>query len=278
MSSIKQYFDEIGVYPLLTKEEEQALAYQMRDENPEVAAAAREQLICCNLRLVVSIAKEYRNNHLDYMDLIMEGNQGLLVAVEKFNPDLGYRFSTCATPWIKQAITKAIINGGKTIRIPAHIYQLLSKYRQVRDELYNKYNRDATREEIAKAMGIEPEKVGDLETWRLDTVSLSVPVGDDEETSLLDLQSDMSSDSPLQYAEKRELREFIMGYIHSQKPRTQTIMKMRYGLGEANDPDEFFEPHTLEEIGAYVGLSRERVRQIERQALNELKLKWKEFN
>lgn len=278
MSSIKQYFDEIGVYPLLTKEEEQALAYQMRDENPEVAAAAREQLICCNLRLVVSIAKEYRNNHLDYMDLIMEGNQGLLVAVEKFNPDLGYRFSTCATPWIKQAITKAIINGGKTIRIPAHIYQLLSKYRQVRDELYNKYNRDATREEIAKVMGIEPEKVGDLETWRLDTVSLSVPVGDDEETSLLDLQSDMSSDSPLQYAEKRELREFIMGYIHSQKPRTQTIMKMRYGLGEDNDPDEFFEPHTLEEIGAYVGLSRERVRQIERQALNELKLKWKEFN
>lgn len=272
--NLKLYFDEIGQYPLLTKEEELQLAYKMRSENQEEAQAAREQLVCSNLRLVVSIAKAYRNNHLDFCDLIMEGNSGLMTAVDKYNPDLGYRFSTCATPWIKQAITKAIINSGRTIRIPAHIYQLLSKYRKVRDDLFAKYKREATREEIAKVMNIDVDKVDDLETWRLDTVSLSTPVGDDEDNSLLDLQPS-TQDTPFEFAEKQERYETIMNYIHTLKPRTQTIMKMRYGMGEQGDPDEFFNPHTLEEIGAYVNLSRERVRQIERQTLNELQIKLK---
>lgn len=272
--NLKLYFDEIGQYPLLTKEEELQLAYKMRSENQEEAQAAREQLVCSNLRLVVSIAKAYRNNHLDFCDLIMEGNSGLMTAVDKYNPDLGYRFSTCATPWIKQAITKAIINSGRTIRIPAHIYQLLSKYRKVRDDLFAKYKREATREEIAKVMNIDVDKVDDLETWRLDTVSLSTPVGDDEDNSLLDLQPS-TQDTPLEFAEKQERYEAIMNYIHTLKPRTQTIMKMRYGMGEQGDPDEFFNTHTLEEIGAYVNLSRERVRQIERQTLNELQIKLK---
>lgn len=272
--NLKLYFDEIGQYPLLTKEEELQLAYKMRSENQEEAQAAREQLVCCNLRLVVSIAKAYRNNHLDFCDLIMEGNSGLMTAVDKYNPDLGYRFSTCATPWIKQAITKAIINSGRTIRIPAHIYQLLSKYRKVRDDLFAKYKREATREEIAKVMNIDVDKVDDLETWRLDTVSLSTPIGDDEDDSLLDLQPS-TQDTPFEFAEKQERYEAIMNYIHTLKPRTQTIMKMRYGIGEQGDPDEFFNTHTLEEIGAYVNLSRERVRQIERQTLNELQIKLK---
>ena len=165
MTMLNKYMKEIGEYPLLTADEERELAYQMRSEDPEVAQAAREKLINSNLRLVVAVAKNYNNSHMETLDLIAEGNLGLINAVEKYNPDLGYRFSTCATPWIRQAITKAITDCGKTIRIPAHIYQMLNKYRATIAELESNGEK-ATAERIAEKMGIDVEKVADLESWR----------------------------------------------------------------------------------------------------------------
>ena len=153
-NTFRNYLKEIGKYPLLTKEQEIELAYAYRNGD----MAAREKLINSNLRLVISIAKNYQNQHLSIMDLVGEGNIGLITAVEKFNPDLGYRFSTCATPWIKQAISKAITDKGRNIRIPAHIYQLLSKYRHVTAELEQDGHKP-TDEEIAALRGIDVEKV-----------------------------------------------------------------------------------------------------------------------
>lgn len=276
-SALKTYLQEVGEYPLLTKEEELELAYQMRNEDPEIAAAAREQLICCNLRLVVSIAKTYNNSHFELLDLISEGNFGLITAVEKFNPDLGYRFSTCATPWIKQSITKSIIDKGKSIRIPAHIYQILSKYRQAFEAL-SRDGHTPTDEEIATFTGIDIEKIKQVPEWRQDTVSLSVPLGDDSEDTLEDLQADNNAENGLEYTERKLQEEYIQQLLSTLKPRTQTIMKMRFGLGKEGDPDEFKEEHTLEKVGDYVGLTRERVRQIVKETLAILKTKWDQQN
>lgn len=271
MNTLRVYLQEMGEYPLLTAVEEKELARKFRNEGD---LEARDMLINCNLRLVVSIAKKYNNNHLELMDLISEGNMGLMQAVEKFDPELGYRFTTCATPWIKQAITKSIIDKGKSIRIPAHIYQLLSKYRKAIEELTKDGKGQPTPEQIAIYMGISTEKIRELEEWRHDTVSLSTPLGDDSEDTLEDLQADHFSETPMKYVERKAKEEMIQALIATLKPRTQTIIKMRFGLGNDNDPEEFKKEHTLEEIGAYLGITRERVRQIEKQTLAELKLKW----
>lgn len=271
MNTLRVYLQEMGEYPLLTAVEEKELARKFRNEGD---LEARDMLINCNLRLVVSIAKKYNNNHLELMDLISEGNMGLMQAVEKFDPELGYRFTTCATPWIKQAITKSIIDKGKSIRIPAHIYQLLSKYRKAIEELTKDGKGQPTPEQIAIYMGISTEKIRELEEWRHDTVSLSTPLGDDSEDTLEDLQADHCSETPMKYVERKAKEEMIQALIATLKPRTQTIIKMRFGLGNDNDPEEFKKEHTLEEIGAYLGITRERVRQIEKQTLAELKLKW----
>lgn len=271
MNTLRVYLQEMGEYPLLTAVEEKELARKFRNEGD---LEARDMLINCNLRLVVSIAKKYNNNHLELMDLICEGNMGLMQAVEKFDPELGYRFTTCATPWIKQAITKSIIDKGKSIRIPAHIYQLLSKYRKAIEELTKDGKGQPTPEQIAIYMGISTEKIRELEEWRHDTVSLSTPLGDDSEDTLEDLQADHFSETPMKYVERKAKEEMIQALIATLKPRTQTIIKMRFGLGNDNDPEEFKKEHTLEEIGAYLGITRERVRQIEKQTLAELKLKW----
>jgi RNA polymerase primary sigma factor len=208
------------------------------------------------------------------MDLISYGNMGLMQAVDKFDPELGYRFTTCATPWIKQAITKAIIDSGKSIRVPAHIYQLLAKYRKAVEELTKDGKGQPTQEQIAMYMGVSNDKIRELEEWRHDTVSLSTPLGDDSEDTLEDLQADNYSETPMKYVERKAKEEMIQALIATLKPRTQTIIKMRFGLGNDNDPEEFKKEHTLEEIGAYLGITRERVRQIEKQTLAELKLKW----
>lgn len=271
MNTLRLYLQEMGNFPLLTADEEKDLARRYKNDGD---MEARDWLINCNLKLVVSIAKKYHNSHLELMDLISYGNMGLMQAVDKFDPELGYRFTTCATPWIKQAITKAIIDSGKSIRVPAHIYQLLAKYRKAVEELTKDGKGQPTQEQIAVYMGVSNDKIRELEEWRHDTVSLSTPLGDDSEDTLEDLQADNYSETPMKYVERKAKEEMIQALIATLKPRTQTIIKMRFGLGNDNDPEEFKKEHTLEEIGAYLGITRERVRQIEKQTLAELKLKW----
>lgn len=295
---LKTYLQEIGEFGVLTAEEEIDLAHRIQigkgakqdlEENgdrysPEEKSNlydlirsgedAREDMINHNLKLVVSIAKNYHNSHLDLNDLIQEGNMGLMIAVDKFDPSFNCRFSTCATPWIKQAITKSIIDKGKNIRIPAHIFQLLSKYRQLLEELSREGIETPEPELIAERLGIDMDKVKELESWRQDTVSLSNPLGDDSEDTLEDLQADFNQENPMQYTQRKELEDKIQNKLNELKPRTRAIMKMRYGLGGPEDPADWRQPHTLEEIGLALGITRERVRQIEKQTLAELKMTW----
>lgn len=271
--NFKEYLISIGQYPLLKPEEEIKLALAYREGD----MSAREALINSNLRLVVYIAKSYKCNGIPFEDLVMEGNLGLITAVDKFNPDLGNRFSTCATPWIKQAIMKAITEKGKTIRLPANIYTELNQMKKIVAELQAKGIDEPSDAEIAAAMEVDVERVENLKTWKMDTVSLSTPLGDDTEDTLEDLQCDSNDESPADYT-TRKMNEDFVGRIIAQLPeRTQIIMKMRYGLGTDEDPEDWRNEHTLEEIGDYLGLTRERIRQIEKQTLQELKVKYEKL-
>ena len=261
--SVQMYLREIGRISLITGAEEKKLARQIEKGDQEV----RQKLTQANLRLVVSIAKRYvgRSPHLTLLDLIQEGNLGLFKAVEKFDYRKGYKFSTYATWWIRQAITRALADQARTIRIPVHMVETISKYQQVKRRLLQDLGREPLSDEIAAEMGVDVEKIHHLEKIEQDTVSLEAPVGEDDEDSVLgEFIVDEKSLSPSQHAARRMLRDQLMGIIGELSPREQKILEMRFGLGDGIT-------HTLEEVGKEFGVTRERIRQIEAKALERIK-------
>ena len=271
-NSFKDYLIAIGQYPLLNAEQELELGRRIKEEGDK---NAREQLINSNLRLVVYIAKQYKNAYIGIEDLVSEGNLGLIAAVDKYDYTYGFRFSTCATPWIKQAILKALTDKGRAVRLPAHIYQQLTKMKKFIENFNIDNGREPTKAEIAKALGIDEVKVNSLFQWKQDAISMDTPLGDEEKNTIGDTIADPNDISPSEYAEKQFMSELIQKMIAKLPARTQIIMKMRYGLGNEKDPEDWKNEHTLEEIGAYLGITRERVRQIEKETIQNLKLEYK---
>ena len=261
--SVQMYLREIGRVPLLTSEEEVQLS--KRKEKGDVAA--KQKLAEANLRLVVSIAKKYigRSANLSLLDLIQEGNIGLFRAVEKFDYHRGYKFSTYATWWIRQAITRAIADQSRTIRIPVHMVETINKFSQVTRRLVQDLGREPLPEEIASEMGTEIEKVRHIMKISQDTVSLETSVGeDDDESTLRDFIEDTDTVLPSQDAGRQLLKEYVKDILVELSPREQKILKMRFGLEDGVT-------HTLEEIGQEFGVTRERIRQIEAKALERIK-------
>ena len=261
--SVRLYLREIGKIPLLSNEEEVDLAYRIVKGEKK----AKDKRVEANMRLVVSIAKRYSGRGLDFLDLIQEGNTGLLRAVEKFDPDKGFKFSTYATWWIRQAITRAIADQARTIRIPVHMVETINKVLRATRKLTNELNREPTVEEIAKEMGMEPEKIDYVMKIKQDIASLDATVGrdgDDEDSVLGDFIEDEGRVSPEDAAAAQMLKEQIAEILSSLSEREQKVVKLRFGIGGGR-------PHTLEEVGAEFSVTRERIRQIEAKALSKLR-------
>ena len=261
--SVRLYLREIGKIPLLSNEEEVDLAYRIVKGEKK----AKDKMVEANMRLVVSIAKRYSGRGLDFLDLIQEGNTGLLRAVEKFDPDKGFKFSTYATWWIRQAITRAIADQARTIRIPVHMVETINKVLRATRKLTNELNREPSVEEIAKEMGMEPEKVDYVVKIKQDIASLDATVGrdgDDEDSVLGDFIEDEGRVSPEDAAAAQMLKEQIAEILSSLSEREQKVVKLRFGIGGGR-------PHTLEEVGAEFSVTRERIRQIEAKALSKLR-------
>ena len=261
--SIQMYLKEIGQYPLIQAAEEKELARRIQAGDME----AKNLLARANLRLVVSIAKKYvgRSSDLTLLDLIQEGNLGLFKAVEKFDWTKGYKFSTYATWWIRQSITRALADQSRTIRIPVHMVETISKYKQVYRRLAQDLGRDPLAEEIATEMGIDVEKVHVIENISQDTVSLEQPIGDDDEKSTRgEFIADDKILRPDQEASRRILTDQIRGVLEELSPKERKILEMRYGLSDGVQ-------HTLEEVGTEFGVTRERIRQIEAKVHEKLR-------
>lgn len=259
--SVRLYLREIGKIPLLTAEEELALAQRVVKGDK----LAKDQMAEANMRLVVSIAKRYVGRGLDLLDLIQEGNTGLLRAVEKFDPDRGFKFSTYATWWIRQAITRAIADQARTIRIPVHMVETINKLLRTQRRLTQELNREPTNEEIAAAMEMEVDKVEHIMKIKQDISSLDASVRDDEEDSVLgDFIEDEDAKTPTESASEQLLKEQVRQILSSLTEREQKILKLRFGLEDGKS-------HTLEEVGQEFSVTRERIRQIEAKALAKLR-------
>jgi RNA polymerase primary sigma factor len=257
---VRMYLKEIGRIPLLTRDEEIDLA--QRTEMGQMKA--KSKLINSNLRLVVSIAKKYIGRGMTFLDLIQEGNKGLIRAVEKYDWTKGYKFSTYATWWIRQAITRAIADQARTIRIPVHMVETINKMIRISRKLMQDLGREPTPKEIGKVMEIPADKVREIMKISQKTTSLETPIGDDDDSYLGDFIPDETQLSPYDATSKRLLKENINEVLHALSDREAKVLKMRFGL-------EGQRPMTLEEVGKKFGVTRERIRQIEAKALRKLK-------
>lgn len=257
---VRMYLREIGQVPLLTPEEEIQLAKLIEKKDVE----AKRRLTEANLRLVVSIAKRYMGRGLLFLDLIQEGNLGLIRAVEKFDYRLGYKFSTYATWWIRQAVTRAIADQARTIRVPVHAVETMNKLNRIRRELLQKSGREPTVTEIAEVLGMSPGKVRQIQKAMQEPVSLEAPVGDEDNSELGDFVEDEDADQPLEVVFRELRREELFKVLDSLPARDRKVLELRFGLkGER--------PRTLEEVGERFGVTRERIRQVEAKTLNRLK-------
>ena len=257
---VRQYLKEIGKIPLLTHSEEKYLAERAFHGDE----AAKKKLAEANLRLVVSIAKKYTKRGLLFLDLIQEGNMGLLRAVEKFDYRKGYKFSTYATWWIRQAVTRAIADQARTIRIPVHMVETINKYKKTVRNLSQQLSRKPTDEEIAEKMEVNVEKIHEIKRISQEPISIEIPIGKDEDSHLGDFIADESISSPLDAVTYRLLKEDLEEVIKDLQPRERDVVRLRFGLVDGH-------ARTLEEVGKEFGVTRERIRQIEAKALRKLR-------
>jgi len=257
---VRMYLKEIGKVPLLSAEEEREIAVRMAEGDEE----AKRKLAEANLRLVVSIAKRYVGRGMLFLDLIQEGNLGLIKAVEKFDYTKGYKFSTYATWWIRQAITRAIADQARTIRIPVHMVETINKLIRVSRQLLQQYGRDPLPEELAKEMDIPEEKVREILKIAQEPVSLETPIGEEEDSHLGDFIPDEDAPAPAEAAAFTLLKEQLMDVLDTLTPREEKVLKLRFGLDDGR-------ARTLEEVGREFKVTRERIRQIEAKALRKLR-------
>jgi RNA polymerase primary sigma factor len=257
---VRMYLKEIGKVPLLTVEEEIELAKGMEKGDDE----CKRKLAEANLRLVVSIAKRYVGRGLQFLDLIQEGNLGLIKAVDKFDYTKGYKFSTYATWWIRQAITRSIADQARTIRIPVHMVETINKYTRVSRQLVHELGRDPSPEEIAKEMNMSVDKVREIMKINQDPVSLETPIGEEEDSHLGDFIPDEEALAPADAAAFTLLKEQLMAVLDTLTPREKKVLKLRFGLDDGR-------ARTLEEVGKEFNVTRERIRQIEAKALRKLR-------
>ncbi len=257
---VKMYLKEIGRVPLLSGDEEIELARRMQEGDE----AAKRRLSEANLRLVVSIAKRYVGRGMLFLDLIQEGNLGLMKAVEKFDYQKGFKFSTYATWWIRQSITRAIADQARTIRIPVHMVETINKLTRISRMLLQENGRDPTPEEIAAAMGIEVQKVIEIQKIAQDPVSLETPIGEEEDSHLGDFIEDDKTQTPGDSVTFIMLKEQLLSVLDTLTPREEKVLRLRYGIDDGK-------PRTLEEVGKEFNVTRERIRQIEAKALRKLR-------
>ena len=257
---VRMYLKEIGRINLLTSEEEYEYALQVEEGNED----AKRILAESNLRLVVSIAKRYVGRGMAFLDLIQEGNIGLMKAVEKFNPSKGYKFSTYATWWIRQAITRAIADQARTIRVPVHMVETINKLARVQRQLTQELNREPTDKELADKLGITEEKVREVVKISQEPVSLETPIGEEDDSHLGDFVPDERMMSPEEYATAELLKEELSSVLETLTEREEKVLKLRFGLDDG-------QCRTLEEVGQIFGVTRERIRQIEAKALRKMR-------